>query len=186
MSSCGGEYTYPNPTDENELIRTVLTNSKVIVLIGASNKPVRPSNRVMKYLLNLGYTVIPVNPGLEKQTIHDQVVYKDLQSLPKDIVSQIDIIDIFRNSDAVDSIVDDAIETIMKNTNNDDNDDNNNKMKMKPTIWMQLDVINVNAATKAQNAGFEVIMNKCPAIEIPKLDITPKVSTTTTGTKPKL
>ena len=190
MSSGGGsssssEYTYPskNPNEENELIREILTNCKTIVLIGASNKSVRPSNRVMKYLLNLGYTVIPVNPGLENQLIHDQLVYKDLHSLPKDIVSQIDMIDIFRNSDAVTSIVDDAIET-MGTFLLDSDTTKPPSPELKPTIWTQLDVINVDAAQKAQNAGFHVIMNKCPAIEIPKLNITPKVSTA--ETKPKL
>ena len=156
-----------------EIIRRVLKDTKTIALIGASIKTSRPSNYVMKYLLDVGYNVIPINPGLkEGTTIHGQKVYESLSSIPA--CANIDMVDIFRNSAAVPSIVDEILQ--MNNGNDNDNvideddDDNKHKHNIK-SIWMQIGVINEDAALKAKNSGLDVIMNACPKIEIPKLNI---------------
>jgi uncharacterized protein len=127
----------------------ILSSTTRIALVGASNKEVRPSNYVMKFLLENGYNVIPVNPGLEGQQIHGQTVVGSL----KDIKEPVDMIDIFRASDAVGPIVDDAID-----------------MKAK-FVWMQMGVVNNEAAQKAIDAGLLVVMDRCPKVEIPRLGI---------------
>ena len=134
-----------------ETIRKVLTTSRNIALVGASAKSMRPSNYVMKFLLDNGYNVIPVNPGLEGQELHGKMVYGSLSSIPKDV--RIDMVDIFRNSEAVPPIVDEAISIGAK------------------CIWMQSGVINETAAETAKKAGLEVVMDACPNIEIPQLNI---------------
>jgi len=134
-----------------ETIRKVLSTSRNIALVGASAKSIRPSNYVMKFLLDNGYNVVPVNPGLEGQELHGKVVYGSLSSIPKDV--HIDMVDIFRNSEAVPPIVDEAISIGAK------------------CIWMQSGVINETAAEKAKEAGLEVVMDACPKIEIPRLNI---------------
>lgn len=131
------------------VIRKVLTSSKTIALIGASPKPDRPSNYVMKYLLDRGYNVIPVNPGLEGKEIHGQLVYGSLSSIPEPV----DMVDIFRNSEAVPPIVEEAIAVGAK------------------SIWMQVGVINQGAAETATKAGLDVVMNDCPKIQMPLLGI---------------
>ena len=134
-----------------EPIRKVLTTSRNIALVGASAKSVRPSNYVMKFLLDNGYNVIPVNPGLEGKELHGKIVYGSLSSIPKD--TPIDMVDIFRNSEAVPPIVDEAISIGAK------------------SIWMQSGVINEAAAKVAKKAGLEVVMDTCPKIEMPNLNI---------------
>ena len=162
-----------------EIIRRVLKDTKTIALIGASIKSNRPSNYVMKYLLDVGYNVIPINPGLkEGTTIHGQKVYNTLSSIPA--CTNIDMVDIFRKSEAVPSIVDEIL--LMNNGNDndvvsDEDDDEDNKHNNKynkhniKSIWMQVGVINEDAALKAKKSGLDVIMNACPKIEIPKLNI---------------
>lgn len=134
-----------------DTIRKVLTTSRNIALVGASAKSVRPSNYVMKFLLDSGYNVIPVNPGLEGKELHGKMVYGSLSSIPKD--TPIDMVDIFRNSEAVPPIVDEAISIGAK------------------SIWMQSGVINEAAAEVAEKAGLDVVMNTCPKIEMPYLNI---------------
>jgi hypothetical protein len=132
-----------------DYIRGILQEVKTVALVGASNNAVRPSFLVMKYLLDKGYAVIPVNPGLAGQQILGQTVYAAL----KDIPVKIDMVDIFRNSDAAGPITDEALE-----------------LKPKPgVIWMQLSVRDDAAAARAEAAGVQVVMNRCPKMEYGKL-----------------
>jgi predicted CoA-binding protein len=171
-----------NMNNSEIIIRKVLINTKTIALIGASIKPNRPSNYVMKYLLDNGYNVIPVNPGLADGSfeIYGQKVYNSLSSIPT--CTNIDMVDIFRNSAAVPSIVDEILK--MNSNDNDidididnddltidDDEDNNKQFHNIKSIWMQVGVINEDAALKAKKSGLDVIMNACPKIEIPKLNI---------------
>ena len=135
--------------NEEAVVRKILTSNKKIALVGASNKPERPSNYVMKYLMNHGYTVIPVNPGLAGTELHGQLVYANLKEIPE----KVDMVDIFRESKAVGPIVEDAIDIGAK------------------AIWMQLGVVNEEAAKRASEAGLDVVMDTCPKIEIPRLEI---------------
>lgn len=132
-----------------DYIRGILQEVKTVALVGASNNAVRPSFLVMKYLLDKGYAVIPVNPGLAGQQILGQTVYAAL----KDIPVKIDMVDIFRNSDAAGPITDEALE-----------------LRPKPgVIWMQLSVRDDAAAARAEAAGVQVVMNRCPKMEYGKL-----------------
>jgi uncharacterized protein len=120
-------------------------------LVGASANPARPSHGVMGFLLRRGYRVYPVNPGLVGQLLLDQKVYGALAEVPE----AIDMVDVFRNSAAVPALVDEvlALTTLPR------------------FIWMQLGVIHHEAAARAEAAGIKVVMNRCPAIEIPRLAI---------------
>ncbi len=124
----------------------ILAHVKVIALVGASANAARPSYGVMKFLLARGYDVIPVNPGLVGQELLGQRVYGTLAAIPQPI----DMIDVFRNSDAIDALVDEALE-----------------LSPRPkVIWMQLGVRKDDAAARAELAGIQVVMNRCPAIEL--------------------
>ena len=132
-----------------DLIRSILQSVKTIALVGASANEVRPSYFVMKYLIDKGYEVIPVNPGLAGQQILGQTVYASLGDIPKPV----DMVDIFRNSDAAGPITDEAL-----------------ALSPKPNvIWMQLSVRNDEAAARAEAAGLRVVMNRCPKIEHSRL-----------------
>ncbi|WP_176083075.1 CoA-binding protein [Martelella sp. HB161492] len=138
-----------NEIGEDQIIHHVLSTVKTIALVGASPKPERPSYGVMGFLLGRGYEVIPVNPGLAGKTIHDRTVYGSLA----DIGRPLDMIDIFRASDFVGGVVDEALAL----------------EPLPKVIWMQLGIINDAAAAKARAQGMTVIMDRCPAIEIPRL-----------------
>ncbi len=135
--------------NRDEDIKALLKNSKNIAVVGISDKQERDSFGVAKYLLSKGYNIIPVNPSLENwQGIKS---YPNLSSIPKDI--KLDIVDIFRKSDAVGEIVEESI-------------------KVKPkAIWMQLGVINEEAGKKASNSGMTVVMDKCIMVEHRKLKL---------------
>ncbi|MCF8469828.1 MAG: CoA-binding protein [Parvibaculum sp.] len=130
-------------------IEHILKTSKVIALVGASANPQRDSHTVMRYLQSKGYRVIPVNPGLAGQTLNGETVYATLGDIPE----KIDMVDVFRNSDAAGAVADEAIEVGAK------------------YIWMQLGVIDEAAAARARAAGLGVVMDRCPKIEIPKLGL---------------
>ena len=131
-----------DPTHEECL--SLLASVRTIALIGASENPARPSYGVMKFLQEKGYKVYPVNPGLAGGMLLGEVVYASLADVP--VVP--DMVDIFRNSEAAGPLTDEAI------------------VKGAKIVWMQLDVINHEAATRAQAAGLAVVMNRCPAIEL--------------------
>lgn len=124
----------------------ILKSVKVIALVGASANVARPSYEVMQFLLLKGFDVIPVNPGLAGKELLGQQVYASLSEIPRNF----DMVDIFRNSKAVAGVVDEAL-----------------SLRVKPKIiWMQLAVRNDVAAAKAEAAGLQVVMNRCPAIEL--------------------
>ena len=133
----------------DDLIREILKRVKTIALVGASNNPARPSFIVTKYLSERGFKVLPVNPGLAGQTIVGLPVYRSLADLPEPV----DMVEIFRNSEAAGGITDEAL-----------------AMPTPPSvIWMQLGVRNDSAAAKAEAQGIRVIMNRCPKIEYGRL-----------------
>lgn len=128
-------------------IRGILGSIKTIAMVGASAKKVRPSYFVLKYLLQKGYSVIPINPGLAGQQLLGQTIYASLSDLP----GPVDMVDIFRNSEAAGPLSDDAIGIGAK------------------VVWMQLTVRNDEAAKRAEKAGLKVVMNRCPKIEYGRL-----------------
>ena len=136
---------------DDDYIADILRGVKSIAMIGASANTSRPSYFAMKYLLGKGYRVVPINPGLTGQKILDQDVVASLA----DLSGPIEMVDIFRNSDAALEVVRDAIAL-------------KDKLGLK-VIWMQLGVRNEDAATEAEAAGLKVVMNRCPKIEYGRL-----------------
>ena len=128
-----------------DVARKILESYKTFAIVGCSANPSRPSNSVANFLMRQGYEVVPVNPN-EKQCFGKDC-YPDLRSIP----FQIDVVDIFRRSEFVASHVDEAIDVGAK------------------AIWMQLDVIDEASAEKAAAAGLDVVMDRCPAIDHPRL-----------------
>ncbi|HEY1933136.1 MAG TPA: CoA-binding protein [Acetobacteraceae bacterium] len=135
-----------NQTDD--AIRTILQSTRRIALVGASAKPWRPSHGVMRFLLDRGYDVTPVNPGLAGQQIHNCTVVAML-----DRAAPLEMVDVFRNSVHVGPVVDDAIRLGTR------------------VIWMQLGVIDEAAAERARAAGIAVVMDRCPVIEARRLGL---------------
>ena len=123
-------------------IRGILNTVKTIALVGASANEVRPSYLVQKYLLQKGYRIIPVNPGLAGQTLLGEHVFRSLGEIDEPI----DMVDIFRNSDAAGPITDEALAL----------------SPLPQVIWMQLTVFNQAAAERAESAGVKVVMDRCP------------------------
>jgi predicted CoA-binding protein len=128
--------------NSDDLIRDILTTTRRIALVGASAKPWRPSHEVMRFLLDRGYDVTPVNPGLAGQTIHGRTVVASLAD-----AAPLEMVDVFRASIHAGALVDRAIQIGAK------------------TIWMQLGVVDQEAAAKARAAGITVVMDRCPVIE---------------------
>jgi len=136
---------------DDATIAAILNEAKVVAMVGASANINRPSYFVMKYLLGKGYRVIPVNPSLAGQEVLGQKVVASLSEIDE----HVDMVDIFRNSEAALGIVREAIAL-------------KEKLGLK-VIWMQLSVRNDVAATEAEAAGLEVVMNRCPKIEYGRL-----------------
>ena len=137
------------PLTRDEDIAELLTNARTIAMIGASDRPERASYGVMKFLQGHGYRVLPVNPTITGEHVHGEYVWRDLSQ----IGVPIDIVDIFRRSDAAGEAVDAAIAAGAK------------------AVWMQLGVIAEEAAKRAEAAGLKVVMNRCPKIEITRLGL---------------
>jgi predicted CoA-binding protein len=142
MSTRSEDYT-------DDFIQTILTDVKSIAVVGLSAEPTRPSHYVFAFLQSHGYTMAGVNPGLAGQEILGTRVYARLADIP----FPVDMIDIFRNSEAAGQVVDEAL-----------------ALSPQPkVIWMQLDVRNEAAAQKARALNLKVVMNRCPKIEYARL-----------------
>jgi len=135
----------PLSTDTD--VARVLSRTRRIAVVGASAKPQRPSHQVMQYLQAEGFELYPVNPGLAGQTLLGCPVYARLADIPV----AIDMVDVFRRASYLPQVVEEAIEV------------------GAGLVWTQLDVVDHRAAAAAERAGLEVVMDRCPAIEMPRL-----------------
>lgn len=132
-------------------IAQLLSETRTVAMVGASNDPTRPSHGVMRFLQQQGYRVFPVNPVIAGQQVHGEVVRASLD----EIDVPVDLVDIFRRSDAAGEAVDAAIAIGAK------------------AVWMQIGVIDAAAAARAEAAGMKVVMNRCPKIESLRLGVQP-------------
>ena len=136
-------------TDIDTRLHNILTSTRVIGLVGLSHKPDRASNRVAGFLTAKGYRVIGVNPGLAGQEMFGETVVASIADLP----DETDMIDLFRRSEAIEPLVDEALAHLPN----------------LRTVWMQLEIFNAAARAKAEARGVEVVEDRCPAIEYPRL-----------------
>jgi predicted CoA-binding protein len=139
------------PLTSDRDIADLLSRVRTIALVGASDRPSRPSYGVMKYLQSHGYRVIPVNPQITGEHVHGEYVWRELGQIGEPI----DMVDIFRRSQAAGEAVDEAIAVGAK------------------AVWLQIGVINEEAAARAEAAGLQVVMDRCPKIDIPRLNVPP-------------
>lgn len=137
------------PLTAPEDIAQLLMETRTIALVGASDRPDRPSYNVMRVLQEWGYRVLPVNPQITGEHVHGEYVWRELAQIGEPI----DMVDIFRRPIAAGEAVDEAIAVGAK------------------AVWLQIGVINHEAAARAEAAGLTVVMDRCPAIELPRLDI---------------
>ena len=139
------------PITSDAEIAELLAETRTIAMVGASDRPDRPSNGVMKFLVDHGYRVLPVNPQITGEHVHGEFVFRELSQIGEPI----DMVDIFRRPLAAGEAVDEAIAAGAK------------------SVWLQIGVINHEAAARAEAAGLKVVMDRCPAIEIPRLRVPP-------------
>ncbi len=135
---------------DDQTIRDVLLRTRRVALVGASNKPDRAAYEIQGFLTRWGMAVIPVNPGLASQVLQGETVVASL-----DDAAPLEMVDVFRASDHVPAVVDDAIRLGAR------------------VIWMQLGVVHVEAAARARAAGITVVMDRCPSIEARRLHLSP-------------
>ena len=133
--------------DSDEAIAQLLVQAKRIALVGASAKPDRPSHRVLQFLLDEGYEVLPINPGLAGQKLLGQTVHASLADLP----TSVDMADIFRDAASLPEVTQEVVDAGI------------------PAIWTQLGVVHSEAERTAEDAGLQLVVDRCPAIEIPRL-----------------
>ncbi|TCD48509.1 CoA-binding protein [Chlorobium sp. N1] len=126
-------------------IEEILGSFRTIAIVGLSPKPERPSNAVARYMIDAGYTVIPVNPG--QNSILDRTCYPSLSSMPPEVAETVEVVNIFRKPADIPPVVDEAIAIGAK------------------AVWMQLGLTNGPAATKAREAGLIVVENRCISVE---------------------
>ena len=139
------------PLTRDEDLADLLQNARTIVMVGASDNPSRASFGVMKFLQEKGYRVIPVNPRITGEHVHGEYVWRELEQIGEPI----DIVDVFVNSASAGDVVDQAIASGAK------------------AVWMQLGVIDEEAARRAEEAGLKVVMDHCPKIEFARLGLRP-------------
>jgi predicted CoA-binding protein len=137
------------PITSDAEIAALLRETRTIAMVGASDRPDRPSNGVMKFLVDRGYRVLPVNPQITGEHVHGEYVWRELAQIGEPI----DMVDIFRRPQAAGEAVDEAIAVGAK------------------SVWLQLGVINEEAAARAEAAGLKVVMDRCPVIEIRRLGL---------------
>ncbi len=140
-------------TYSDTYLRGILTESKTIAAVGVSTNTIRPSHFVARYLSRKKYRVLPVNPAYQGQQLFGEDIHPSIAALPDDI--EVHMVDIFRRSDQVLPVVEEAIAHLLP--------------RGLKTIWMQIGVINEDAAKLAQDAGLKVVMNRCPKIEHQRL-----------------
>ncbi len=138
-------------TAEDDRIRRILTSVRTIALVGWSPNPDRPSHHVADFLVGRGYRVIPVNPGQAGKIVQGETVRASLA----EIAEPVDMVEIFRRSEEAGAVVDQALAAFAGLT----------------AVWMQLGVIDAAAAARAEARGVQAVMNRCPAIEIPRLGL---------------
>jgi predicted CoA-binding protein len=140
------------PLTSDADIARLLAETRTIALVGASDRPDRPSYGVMKVLQDWGYRVLPVNPQITGEHVHGEYVWRELSQIGEPI----DMVDIFRRPQAAGEAVDEAIAAGAK------------------SVWLQIGVINEEAAARAEAAGLTVVMDRCPAIELRRLGVARK------------
>src|SRR6476619_2628576 len=137
------------PLTRDEDIAELLTNALTIAMVGASDRPDRPSYGVMRFLQDHGYRVIPVNPQITGEHVHGEYIWRELAQIGEPI----DMVDIFRRPQAAGEAVDEAIAAGAK------------------AVWLQLGIVNEEAAARAEAAGLKVVMDRCTKIEIMRLGV---------------
>ncbi|HEX8214469.1 MAG TPA: CoA-binding protein [Allosphingosinicella sp.] len=139
------------PLTSDQDLYDLLAETRTIAMIGASDRPDRPSYGVMRFLQNHGYRVLPVNPQITGEHVHGEYVWRELSQIGEPI----DMVDIFRRPQAAGEAVDEAIAAGAK------------------SVWLQIGVINQEAAARAEEAGLKVVMDRCPKIDIARLGVPP-------------